>query len=1143
MPPEFPDQPLPSQQQTAGDIDIGGSENATAFVNAAGNASINQSRSYIINYYYRETATDSTAAVAATAAVELPCPYRGLFHFGPEDADIFFGREVFVTELVQAVQSRSFVSVLGASGSGKSSVVLAGLVPKLQQAGHWQFTHFRPGDDPFQALSLALVPLYCPEQDATDQMAQARKLAHYLRTGEVILTDVLTRIHHNYPSDRVLLIADQFEELYTLCREEQLRGQFLDCLLSSLPGEQMNNRSPLVLLTTMRVDFLGSALSYRPFADVLQNADVKLGAMNHDELCAVIEQPAIKRGVSFERGLVSRILHHVAAEPGNLPLLEFALTELWKRRTGMQLTYAAYTAIGEVQGALTRHADERYCQLTPAEQEQVRHIFIQLVQPGEGNEDTRRLATKAELGEARWALVKYLADARLVVTNQDTTQQETVEVVHEALIRSWGELRGWMGADRAFRAWQERLRAAMQQWVVMHQDEGALLRGAALLEAGEQLQQRRENLSLPEQAFIQASLTLRQREHQQQKRRRQLTLLGLSSFSAVALGLAGIAGWQWRQSQMAQIDTLMQSAQLLLDSDRPFDALLASLRASQRLKQTVWADSNTHTDNAELLQQAIYSVKERHRLEGHSGQVLWLRFSPDGKTLASGSGDKTVKLWEVGSGKLIRTLIGHNSAVSSVEFSPDSKTLTSGSADNTVKMWEVSSGKLIRTLTGHRSYVISLGFSPSGKTLASGSDDKTVKLWDVETGKLIRTLTGHRSYVNSVEFSPDGKALASGNADKTVKLWQVGTGQLIRTLTGHSSVVNSVDFSPDGKTLVSGSGDKTVKLWQVGTGQLIRTFTSHSSAVNSVRFSPDGQTLASGSADNTVKLWEVGSGQLIRTLTDHRSYVYSVGFSPDGQTLASGSGDKTVKLWQVGSSKLIRTLTGHRSAIWSVGFSPDGRILVSSSEDKTVKLWQVGTGQLIRTLTDHRSAIYSMGFSPDGKTLASGSGDKTVKLWQVGTGKLIRTLTGHSSAVWGVRFSPDGRILASSSDDKTVKLWQVGTGKLIRTLTGHSSYVNSIGFSPDGKTLASGSTDNTVKLWEVGTGKLIRTLTGHSSAIYSVGFSPDSKTLVSSSDDNTVKLWDVGSGRLIRTLTGHSSYVNSVEFSPDSKTLASSSGD
>ncbi|MBD2214697.1 pentapeptide repeat-containing protein [Nostoc linckia FACHB-104] len=439
---------------------------------------------HITNYYYREDIRLTAVQSAEDAASDekLSCPYRGLFHFSPDDAEYFFGREVFIEELFTATKTRNFIPVLGASGSGKSSVVLAGLVPKLQQESHWLFTHFRPGSDPFYALAEALVPLYTPDLNATQQIAQARELAEYFHNQKVILSDVITTIQHNHLNHRILLIADQFEELYTLCNDEIIRRRFLDCLLAIIQSST-NKLQSAVVVATMRADFLGNALSYRLFADVLQT-DIKLIApMNRKELKQVVEKPALKLGVTFEPGLIERILDDVDSEPGNLPLLEFALTLLWEKRTNKQLTHAAYEAIGEVQGALASHADTIYKNCNTAKQQQVSRIFMQLVRPGEGTEDTRRVATKAELGEENWSLVQDLADARLVVTSRSTDEQETVEVAHEALIQHWQVLQSWIDENRSKIIQKNKIERLAIEWQENKQLNDYLLQGKQLKQA------------------------------------------------------------------------------------------------------------------------------------------------------------------------------------------------------------------------------------------------------------------------------------------------------------------------------------------------------------------------------------------------------------------------------------------------------------------------------------------------------------------------------------------------------------------------------------------------------------------------------------------------------------------------------------
>ena len=546
--------------------------------------------------------------------------------------------------------------------------------------------------------------------------------------------------------------------------------------------------------------------------------------------------------------------------------------------------------------------------------------------------------------------------------------------------------------------------------------------------------------------------------------------------------------------------------------------------------------TNAKLDAADL------GIAER-TFKGHNSSVSSVSFSSDGKFIASGSLDSTVKLWEISTGKLIKDFKGHNSDVFSVSFSSDGKFIASGSYDHTVKLWEVSTGKLIKDFKGHNSDVFSVSFSSDGKFIASGSYDHTVKLWEVSTGKLIKDFQGHNSSVSSVSFSSDGKFIASGSYDHTVKLWEVSTGKLIKDFQGQNSFVNSVSFSSDGKFIASGSPDSTVKLWEVSTGKLIKDFQGHNSSVSSVSFSSDGKFIASGSKDSTVKLWEVSTGKLIKDFKGHNDSVSSVSFSSDGKFIASGSYDKTVKLWEVNTGKLIKDFKGHNSYVSSVSFSSDGKFIASGSGDSTVKLWEVNTGKLIKDFKGHNSYVSSVSFSSDGKFIASGSGDSTVKLWEViSTGRLIKDFKGHNSFVNSVSFSSDGKFIASGSGDSTVKLWEVSTDKLIKDFKGHNSYVSSVSFSSDGKFIASGSYDKTVKLWEVSTGKLIKDFKGHNSYVSSVSFSSDGKFIASGSGDSTVKLWEVSTGKLIKDFKGHNDYIYSVSFSSDGKFIASGSG-
>ncbi|MEG4913976.1 WD40 domain-containing protein [Microcoleus sp. B7-D4] len=672
------------------------------------------------------------------------------------------------------------------------------------------------------------------------------------------------------------------------------------------------------------------------------------------------------------------------------------------------------------------------------------------------------------------------------------------------------------------------------------QDESRLLRGQALQDA--QTWAAGKSLSNWDYQFLNASRELQQqaveRDLEAQRQANQLLIqanqtlaqaqkkaIKIRTVTSVVAGLALLVAsvaFIVARNQVGQAENVANAIQSstsslnMISSGQPFQAVLESLKAGKALKKLDTSASFTKDIQQQVigaLKRAINTVKERNSLEGHFASVNSVAISPDGKTLASASADKTIKLWNLQTHKLLATITGHTNSVYAVSFSPNGKLLATGSDDNTVKLWDTTTGKQIITITGHTNSVNAVSFSPDGKLLVTGSADNTVKLWDTTTGKQIITITGHTNSVNAVSFSPDGKTLASASYDNTIKLWNLQTQTLLITLAGHSNWVNSVAFSPDGKTLASGSSDNTIKLWNLLWDrptpklELIETLTGHSNWVNSVSFSPNGKLLATGSADKTVQLWGTTTGKQIITLTGHKDAVNAVSFSPNGKLLATGSADNTVKLWDTSTGKEIKTITGHTNSVNAVSFSPNGKLLVTGSADNTVKLWDTSTGKEIKTITGHTNSVYAVSFSPDGKLLTTGSADKTVKLWDTTTGKEIKTLTGHTNSVNAVSFSPDGKLLVTGSADNTVKLWDTTTGKQIKTITGHTNSVHAVSFSPDDKLLASASDDKTMKLWNLQSQKPIPTLTGHSDSVNSVAFSPDGLTLASASSDNTIKLW------------------------------------
>ncbi|MEH2145243.1 nSTAND1 domain-containing NTPase [Nostoc sp.] len=1113
------------------------------------------------------------------------CPYRGLFAFREEDARFFFGREIFTQKLVDAVQKQRLVAIIGASGSGKSSVVFAGLIPYLRQQNNWLIESFRPKTHPLDELAAILVRLREPKERKIQQDIDAGELAHRLREGKIAVHRVLSEILAQAANSRLLLVVDQFEELYTSGLDVKERQLFLNQLLEAV--ELVQN---FTLVLPLRLDFLGYALSERRFADALQNADLKLAPMNTEELQQAIALPANKQGVRLEEGLVERILQAVVDSPGNLPLLEFALTQLWVQQQNCQMTHAAYEAIGGVEKSLANHAEAEFAKLKPEEQKRAQQVLIQLVLPGEGREDTRRLATKNEVKDKNWDLVTRLANARLVVTGRDeTTSEETVEIVHETLIREWGRLHRWMESDRSFRTWQEVLRTRMRQWENAGQDEGPLLRGVPLAQAENWLQQRREELSQAEQDFIQKSLALRDRDRKQKERRRKLTLFGLTGGLVVVSMLALIAFWlRWT----AEVEASGVTALTNFESGAgEIEALVSAMEAGQEVKKMAFWNSQCLQDCPATspllaLQKILDNIHQTNQINTYQRGVNSIRFiqkDNQQELIVVGGEDGTVT-WRDFQGKELITLKNSklpNNSITSIDFNKDQTRLVTGARNGWVKLWDVSqmwnflsadqnwSPPSITSIhhqcdikeydlakEGDKCTVNNVRFLPKINLLATTGNDGYVRLWTLQ-GRIFKTIPAHSSSIKSLNPNPyNNQQFATAGEDGLAKLWDINQTEPIAIFKGHQCnvkdtkkcSVNSVWFHPKEKQLATAGDDGTVRLWDFSGKELIeKKFEAHPEGVETVRISND-ELIATSGSDGKVRLWKNFNRTLEAEFKGHQGSVVSTRFNTKGDTLATaGKDDGTVRFWAVPGKSLIKPknplikLEGHEKAVGSVRFNPEGNLLVTASDDDYIRVWNL-EGQLVTKFKGYQGGVNTVRFSPDKakNLIVTGGKDGTIKLW-TRTGDWLnrrKPFEGHSQAIRSISFDNTGDRLVTAGDDGKAILWNL-EGKKLGEFQ-HGGKVETTRFSRDGKLLATVGEKGTALLWDISSEQPPKKLIGHKGYVTTVGFSPKENKLATSGDDGTVRLWDY-SGKQLKEFKTYEGRVTQISFSRDGKLLTTSS--
>lgn len=1008
------------------------------------------------------------------------CPYPGLMPYTRRRAGQFQGRKQDIRKLLSMVQTAPLTAVVGPAGIGKTSLVLAGLLPNLAS---WRHVCMSPGATPFPSLARAVWPLIYP--DSPEHVSEVAELARHLYLDETALWTLLKPI---LADSRILLFVDTFESLFWHVMDTEVRRRFINCLLAG------RRETAVRVLIGLRAEWMGEALSWRSLADALEGCDLKLGPLTPGEITFVIEKPTRGANVALEAGLTDRILLELQETPEAASCIGFLMSRLWKRQKQRKLPHTALDAAGGVKNALNAWAEAAFGRIPMDLQPGARTLLIRLAGPA----SVPPVAGVLRVNEVPPEPAAALLDAGLARRSENG---EFLMLPHDLIARSWTRLAEWRSGRNVWK----------QNYHRVDQQRRATLSRLLAVHARTQMDSRLDR------AFLLSAEACRAFDSVEARGSLMATLLQNTRIRAFLHGhVEGVfniayspdgrylasGGWEdkvvlWDAHNRCPVGQTMSGICLAFSPD---GSMLAT--GSDDCGVRLW-DARTGSALGEVM-------------NGHAGTVCSLAFSPDSSLLASGGADTRIFLWDIESRKAVAPpLEAHSDSVYTLDFSPDGSILASGSWDATVVLWDLSTLRPIgQPLTSHSDFIFSLAFSPDGALLATASGDYTVILWDVVLMKPVgSSLVDHDAPVLSVAFSPDGDTLATAGADRRIFLWDLDT-QSVRTILppGHRDSVLCLDFSPDGDTLASSGEDGTCILWRMDDIHPLR----RGLPGFSVAYSPDGKTLATVSKDQTIQMLDVDTltpkGD---TLPGHHYFVFVLAFSPDGRYLASASGDHTIIIWDtVSGEPLVDPLIAHTESVFSVCFSPDGTMLASAGGDNVIILWEVATGRVLGApLTAHEDSVHSLAFSPEGDILVSASGDGSIIFWDIDrpSSPKYQRFSRHSGPVYGIRFTPDGKQIASCGGDKSLLFWDTRTRTPIcEPLRKHNDAVSCLCFSPDGRMLATGSADHTILLWDVPEKIPIGIpLTGHTDTVHSLSFSPDGKRLASGSRDSRIFIWDL----------------------------------
>lgn len=1091
------------------------------------------------------------AATGAQGAPKLDAqhPWPGLAAYDEASSFFFHGRGEEAAELVRLIRLAPLTALYGKSGLGKSSLLQAGLFPRLRA------DHFLP----------VYVRLDASRAAANSLMRQAaRRLEEELRAvgadypnfdPDESVWEFLHRRNlelwseDNFPLVPVL-VFDQFEELFSRNagdpeRVAEVFDDLGDLIENRIPAELAGDaartrRSALDLLVqryrivlSFREDFLPELRAWERKVPSLLHNYVRLEPMSRRR---AIEAVARAGAEVLDEGVAERIVDFVANRDGaslsgevtvEPVLLSLCCTLLNDRRSpGGRIKAETVASAGQdILDTFYREALAGMPERVP------RFIERELIQGDRYRGNYPRDVALAD-GELTSEELRTLTDRYRLLRIDQQRDVARVELIHDRMVSVVCKARDKrLAVEEQRRVREEAETQAREERVRREEAESRAAELAETLVAKEH-----ERARLAEERAGEARAAA--------ARFRRLST-GLAAMVAAALLATGVAlhfDFQARGlARTAQARELAATGWTLTDPARgnPDQVVLLAL-AARRLGSAPNADA--------LIRFAGGNYGYRRVLRGERESVVSVQFSPDGKTLLSAGGGKTARLWDLRDGKALQVFRGHAGGLTSAQFSPDGSSVVTAGDDKTVRLWDAADGRERHVLRGHTEAATGAQFSPDGTLLASVAGDGTIRLWDAASGRQSRVVKGHDKWVWSAAFSPDGKTLATASNDGSARLWDVASGERLLSLD-HGAEVADAQFSPDGRSIVTAGWDGVARIWDVAGGRPRTELRGRwARRLWSARFSPDGRSVLTAGSDGVAHLWDLASGRETQVLRGHGDVIWSARFSPDGGSVATAGGDEVIRLWDLAVGRQpIHVLGGHGDAVSSLRFSVDGKRLVSASRDGTVRLWDAAGGRELRWWRGHEDGVAEAQLSPDGKRLVTARVGSVPRLWDATDGRRLREFLGHEAMVLSAHWSPDGKYVATASQDGTARLWDAYSGRPLRALRGHDGAVLDARFSPDGKIVATAGDDDTARLWEAASGRALQVLRGHQSSVMGVEFSPDGRTLGTAGADNTARLWDVGSGRELQLLRGRESLggrgVGSVQFSPDGRIVLTTSGD